>query len=193
MDAASQYALAYALTTTAGLRGFLALLAASIAIHLGWIHPSAGFAWLGTDSASLILAVFATLEVLGDKVPAVDHALHAISFVLRPVAAAILVGTTVHAASPGATYAMMAVGAVNALFIHGSAATVRAGSTIATFGLGNVLLSVGEDFIAVGGLAVSFAKPLLGAALALAFAVVIFAIGRIVVGRVRAAAPRRNR
>jgi uncharacterized membrane protein len=142
MDAASQYALAYALTTTAGLRGFLTLLAASLAIHLGWIHPSAQFAWLGSDGATIVLAACAAIEILADKIPAVDHALQALYFAVRPLAAAILVGATVHTDSPAALYAIMAAGAINALFIHGSAVTARAGSTVATFGLGNVVLSV---------------------------------------------------
>lgn len=193
MDATTQYALAYALTTTAGLRGFLTLLAASIAIHLGWIHPSPTFAWLGSSGAASVLAVFAVLEFLGDKIPAVDHALHAAYFVVRPVAAAILVGATVHVENPAAAYAMMAAGALNALVVHGSAATARAASSATTLGFGNVVLSFVEDAISLGGIIVAFAKPLLGGALALLFVAAIIVFARIVVGRVRALAPRRER
>jgi len=96
MDASGQFALAYALTTTAGLRGFLTLLAASLAAHYGWIHPAASFAWLGATSTMVVLALFTVIEFGADKVPAIDHALHAVSFAARPVAAAILVGGTVH-------------------------------------------------------------------------------------------------
>lgn len=193
MDAPSQYALAYALTTTAGLRGFLTLLAASIAIHLGWIHPSAAFAWLGADKASVVLAVFAVLEILGDKIPIVDHALHATYFLVRPIAAAILVGATVHTQSQPAIYAMMAAGAVNALFVHGSAATARAASTATTLGFGNALLSFAEDFLAAGGVVVAFAKPFLAATLCAVFVIGLLLAARSVIGKVREAAPRRER
>src|SRR5579863_1376366 len=176
MDAASQYALAYALTTTAGLRGFLAMLAASAAIHFGWIHPAAAYDWLGSDQATIVLAIFALLEVVADKVPAVDHALQLASFAIRPVAAAILVGATVHDASPAQTYGMMAVGAINALLVNGSAATVRAGSTITTFGFGNVVLSFVEDVVAFGGITIAFAKPVLAALLAVVFVVTLFVV-----------------
>jgi hypothetical protein len=193
VDAASQYALAYALTTTAGLRGFLTLLAGSIAIHLGWIHPSAAFAWLGADGASVVLAVFSVLEVLGDKVPFVDHALHATYFLVRPLAAAILVGATVHSESQTALYAMMAAGALNALVVHGSAATARAASSATTLGFGNVVLSVAEDLIAAGGIVLAFGKPLLAAVLCVVFVICLLLAARAVVGKVSEAAQRRER
>src|ERR1700730_9264213 len=110
LDATTQYALAYALTTTAGLRGFLTLFVASLAVHLGWIHPGATFQWLGSDGTTIVLGVFAVLEVLADKIPAVDHALHTVYFVVRPVAAAILVGATVHTDNLPSLYAMIAAG-----------------------------------------------------------------------------------
>lgn len=193
VDATSQYALAYALSTTAGLRGFLTLLAASIAAHFGWIHPSAAFAWLGSDGATAVLAVFATLEFLGDKIPAVDHALHGVYFVVRPLAAVILVGATVHPDGQRATYAMMAIGGLNALLVHGSAATARAGSTATTFGAGNVVLSFIEDLLAGAGIVVAFVKPIAGALLALAFVLVLAIFMRAVARRVRAGAPRHDR
>lgn len=193
MDATSQYALAYALTTTAGLRGFLTLLAASIAVHLGWIHPSAPFAWLGSDWATVILAAFAAVELLADKFPGIDHAMHAAYFLVRPVAAAILVGATVHSASSASLYSMMAIGGLNALLVHGSAATARAASSATTLGFGNLALSIVEDAIAFGGLTLAFSKPIVAAAVALAFVLALVLFARAAVTRVRSLAPRRER
>jgi uncharacterized membrane protein len=167
MDAAAQYALAYALTTTAGLRGFLTLFAASVAAHYHWIHPSAGFAWLGADGTVIVLGVFALLEMVADKVPAVDHALHAISFAARPLAAAVLVGGTVNTSNAAELYGLMAAGALNSLVVHSSSAATRAASSATTFGLANPLISVVEDVLTIIGLVVSFAFPILAAILAL--------------------------
>src|SRR5215469_5204374 len=141
LDATTQYALAYALTTTAGLRGFLTLLAASLAIHLGWIHPSAAYAWLGSDAATIVIAIFAVLEILADKIPVVDHAMQTLYFVARPVAAAMLVGATLHPDNATELYAMMAAGGLNALVVHGSVSTARVASTAVTAGIGNMALS----------------------------------------------------
>jgi len=167
MDAATQYALAYALTTTAGLRGFLTLFAASVAAHYHWIHPSAGFAWLGATGTVVVLGIFALLELVADKIPAVDHALHAVSFAARPVAAAILVGGTVTTSNSAALYGLMAAGALNSLVVHSSSAATRAASSATTFGLANPILSVVEDVLAIIGIVLSFIFPILAAILAL--------------------------
>lgn len=180
MDAATQYALAYALTTTAGLRGFLTLFAAAAAAHFHIIHPSAGFAWLGSDGAVIVLGVFALLEIAADKIPAVDHALHAVSFAARPAAAAILVGGTVNTSSPSELYALMAAGALNALVVHSSAAAARAASSATTLGAANPGISIVEDIIAIGGIIAAFAYPILAAILALILVItLIWAMRRI--------------
>jgi len=178
MDAATQYALAYALTTTAGLRGFLTLFAASLAAHYHVIHPSPAFAWLGAEGTVIVLGIFALLELSADKVPALDHALHAISFAARPVAAAILVGGTVNTSSPGELAGLMAAGALNALVVHTSSAAARAASSVTTMGIANPVLSVIEDVIAIGGLILSFAAPILAAILALIFVIALIVVGR---------------
>lgn len=178
MDATTQYALAYALTTTAGLRGFLTLFAASVAAHYHWIHPSPGFAWLGADGAVIVLGVFALLEMLADKIPAIDHALHAISFGVRPVAAAILVGGTVDTSNHAQLYGLMAAGALNALVVHGSSATARAASSATTLGVANPVISVVEDLIAIGGLILAFIYPVLAAILALLLVIALIVAAR---------------
>jgi len=192
-DPTAQYALAYALATTAGLRGFLTLLAASIAVHLHWIHPSAAFAWLGTDQATLVLALFAAFEIAADKFPIVDHAMQAVYFVVRPVAAAVVVGATVHPPDQAELYAMMAAGGLNALVVHGSSSTARAASTAATAGLGNALLSLLEDGVSAAGIVLAFAKPFAAAIAALVLVACIVIAARFAVARVRALAPRRDR
>ncbi len=167
MDAGTQYALAYALTTTAGLRGFLTLFAASVAAHYHWIHPSAGFLWLGASGTVVVLGIFALIELVADKVPWLDNALHTIAFAVRPVAAAILVGGTIDTSNSGALYGLMAAGALNALVVHGTSAAARATSTATTLGAANPALSVLEDLIAFAGLIVAFAYPILAAVLSL--------------------------
>jgi uncharacterized membrane protein len=178
MDASGQFALAYALTTTAGLRGFLTLFAASVAAHYGWIHPSGAFAWLGSDSTTVVFGIFALLEVLADKIPVVDHALHAVSFAVRPLAGAILVGGTIHTDNPGTLYTLMALGALNSLVVHSSSAAARAASTVGTLGAANAPISAGEDATAVGGIILAFLHPYLAAILAAigVFVLIVIAI-----------------
>ena len=185
MEATTEYALAFALTTTAGLRGFLALLIASLAAHAGWIHLNASYAWLGSDAASVVLAIFAVIEILADKIPFVDNALHLLYFVVRPAAAAILVGGTVHPPNQSDLIALMVVGALNAFVIHGASAAARAASTTSTFGTANTAMSFGEDVAALSGGALAIALPLLAGALAVAFLVVLLFVVRRMSSRAR--------
>jgi len=180
MDAATQFALAYALTATAGLRGFLTLFAAAVAAHYHLVRPSPDFEWLGSDGSLVVLGVFALLEIAADKIPAVDHALHAISFAVRPAAAAILVGGTVNMSNSTELIGLMAAGALNALLVHTSVAAARAASTATTLGVANPVLSFVEDGVTIAGIIVAFAFPIVAALLALVLVFsLIFAMRRI--------------
>jgi len=187
MDATGQYALAYALTTTAGLRGFLTLFAASVAAHYHWIHPSGASAWLASDAATVILGILALVELIADKIPAVDHALHAVSFAARPLAGAILVGGTIHTESAGTLYTLMTLGALNALIVHSSSATARAASTATTFALANAPISAGEDATAIFGIVLAFLHPYIAAILAALFVLALIVVV-VVIAAVRSGA-----
>jgi uncharacterized membrane protein len=112
MDPAT-FATAYTLSTSIGIRPFLTLGIASLAMHFGFLHPSAGFGFLGSNGATWLLAGLALVEFVGDKIPVVDHTLHVLHFATKPIAAALLVGSAVSATgSPDlATYALMGVAA----------------------------------------------------------------------------------
>jgi hypothetical protein len=189
MDPAAQYALAYALTTSAGLRGLLTLAAVSLAVHLGLFHPPQSFAWLGSDTVTLVLVLVAAVEVLGDKVPLVDHAFHTVQLVLKPAAAAILVGGIVHTQHPAELYALMALGALNALGVHAISATTRGASTALTAGVANPGISLVEDFVAVALILCALLAPVLAAGIAIVLTVLIVRGGRAVWRRARSAKP----
>lgn len=189
MDQA-QFASAYALTTSIGLRPFLTLALASLAMHFGYLHPSTPFAYLGSDGATIVLAVLAVLEFAGDKVPAVDNALHVVHFAIKPVAAALLVGSALPDPSGAGAYAAMGLGALNALGVHTASATARGASTAMTLGVGNPVLSFAEDGVTVTTVAAAFVAPFLAAA----FAVLVTCVLAVVAIRVfRMVARRRAR
>jgi hypothetical protein len=146
MDA-QQFAAAYALATAIGLRAFITLALASAAMHLGYLHPSPSFAWLGSNGATAALGALAILEFASEKVPVLDHFMHAIHFATKPIAAAVLVGSLVpedNGTIGAATYAMMGAGALDALGVHAASATVRTGSILTP-----VLAAVGAALITV--------------------------------------------
>ncbi len=173
MDA-SQFATAYALSTSVGLRPFLTLALAALAIHFGYLHPVMRFDFLGSDGAAIVLGILALIEFFADKVPYVDHMVHVLHFAAKPIAAAVLVGSIIPDGSTPdlATTGLMALGAANALGVHGGVAALRGASTATTGGLGNPVLSLIEDVIAVVGVVIAFVAPFLGAALAVVLTIV---------------------
>ena len=177
MDSAAQYALAYALTTSAGIRALLPLALVSVAAHLGYVHPPQPFGWLGSTSVSAVLIAFAAAELLADKIPLLDHVLHFTQIVTKPAAAAILVGGTAHPQNHDVLIGLMVLGALNALGVHAATSSVRVASTATTGGLANPVLSVFEDAATLTMTVLAFVAPFLAALLAL---VAVFVIVRVV-------------
>ena len=176
-----QFAAMYALTTSIGLRAFTTLALASLAMHFGYLHPSPAFAWLGSDGATAALAALALVELGSDKIPIVDHFVHAIHFATKPVAAAVLVGSLMPDAGASlgpADYAAMGAGALNALGVHTVSATARGASTVTTAGFANPLISTVEDGVAVAGTALAIFLPILAAVGALALTVACLFVAR---------------
>ncbi len=179
MDAAA-FATAYALSTSIGLRPFLTLALASLAMHFGYLHPAAPFAYLGSDGATWLLGALAAAEFVGDKVPIVDHTFHVLHFATKPVAAALLVGSMVPDGGTidTGTYALMGLGALNALGVHGGVTAVRAASTTMTLGTANPFVSLLEDVAAVTGTVLALALPFVAATLAAAMTLIVLLVVR---------------
>jgi len=174
MDAGGQYALAYALTATAGIRALLPLVLLSLAVHIGYVHPPSGFAWLGGMNVTIILAAVALVEMLADKVPLLDHALHVAQIVAKPAAADILVGGTTHVQNHDVLVGLMILGALNALGVHSFTSSLRVASTATTAGVANPFISVIEDVFVVAGSILAFLVPYVAAAVC-ALATIILA------------------
>jgi len=192
VDAPTQYALAYVLSSTAGVRAFVTLLAVSLALHWGFLpSPAHQFAWLASDGALAVLVAASILEVLGDKIPLVDHALHAIQTVAKPLAGAVIASAVVAPDNDPSAILLGVLGGVNALTIHGVSATARAASTATTGGLANPIISVLEDGLAIGGILLGWFMPFFSAAVVLGLTILGLICVRRLVGYVAAHRERR--
>lgn len=150
-----------ALAAACGIRAFLPLLALSIAAKLHWLALKPELAWIGQDPALWTFAIATAIEVMGDKVPTVDHALDAVGTVLRPAAAALAAyALFVDLPTPWSQIFALILGGA-ALGLHLGKAGLRIGSTGTTGGLGNPILSILEDLFSVGMIIVGFFLPLL--------------------------------
>jgi len=156
-------ALAIALAASAGLRAWLPLLLAGGLARLGVLDLGPSFQFLASNKALVLFGVAAVIEVVGDKIPAVDHALDLIGTPLRPAAGALLAASVLGTVTDPLTSLVLgtAVGAPSALVPHAAKAAVRAASTTMTGGLANPLLSVIEDAISILTFVLAVLVPLL--------------------------------
>ena len=187
MDSSS-FATAYALSTSIGLRPFVTLALASLAMHVGYLHVAPAFAFLGAGGTTWLLGALAAVELVADKVPAVDHVLHLLHFGIKPVAAAILVGGalgTTAGAPDAPTYAAMGVAALNALGVHSGVTAIRGASTAMTLGIANPVVSLAEDGVALVTTLLAVFAPFVGAMLALAIGVGAIVVLRILYRELR--------
>jgi uncharacterized protein DUF4126 len=159
-------ALGIGLAACAGLRAWLPLLLAGALARAGFIELGASFRFISSNRALVLFAVATLVEMAGDKVPAVDHALDALSTVLRPAVGALLAASVMWQISDPLTAIALgvAVGAPSALVPHAAKSLLRAGSTALTGGLANPVLSLLEDVAAVALFVLAVVVPVLVAA-----------------------------
>jgi hypothetical protein len=160
-------ALAIALAASAGLRAWLPLLLAGGLARLGVLDLGPSFQFLASNKALVIFAVATVIEIAGDKIPAVDHALDLIGTPLRPAAGALLASSVLGTVSDPLTAIVLgtAVGAPSALVPHAAKSALRAASTATTAGLANPLISLVEDAVSLVTFLLAVLVPLLVVAL----------------------------
>ena len=156
-------ALAIALAASAGLRAWLPLLLAGGLARFGVLDLGPSYQFLASNKALVLFGVATAIELVGDKVPAVDHALDAIGTLLRPAAGALLAASVLGTVSDPLSSAVLgtAVGAPSALVPHAAKSALRVAATATAAGLANPLLSLLEDLISVVTFVLAILAPLL--------------------------------
>jgi uncharacterized membrane protein len=161
------------LAIPAGLNAYIPLLVVAVAQHLGWIELAEPYALLGEWWAVALVAVLLAIEMVADKVPAVDHVNDAIQTFVRPAAGGLLF---VAAASPAAEWVHPAVwvvaGVLVAGSVHAAKATTRPAVNASTGGVGTPIVSLAEDVAAFAATVVALLAPVLVAVVAVAIIVV---------------------
>lgn len=183
------YCTALGLATAAGLNAWLPLLATGLlARYTDVIHLSGTWSALEDTWVLVALAVVAAADFVGDKIPAVDHALHAAGTVIAPVTGVVaaLSSSSALDVSPAL---MTVIGIVAAETSHGTRMAIRPFSTVTTGGAGNPLLSLIEDLLSAGLSLIAILLPVLALVLVVALLVLAWrAIRRLRLRRTQRAA-----
>jgi hypothetical protein len=154
---------AFGLSSSAGLNAYLPLfMVALIARYTDLVHLNSPWNVLENGWVIGVLGVLLLIEMLVDKVPAVDTINDTIQTFVRPVAGAILFASS--AGVIGETHPVLAVicGLILAGGVHAVKATARPVVTGTTGGLLNPVISLVEDVIAFVVSLLSILAPVLG-------------------------------
>lgn len=155
------------LAGAAGLNAYIPLLMLALAGRLGYADLNAPYDALSSNVGIVVLLVLLAVEVLADKIPGVDHVNDVINTVVRPAAGAVLFLSSNGAGTLHPAVAAV-LGLVSAGGMHALKATGRPLVTATTGGLGNPVVSVLEDIVAIVLALLALLAPLLVALLLLA-------------------------
>lgn len=163
------------LAAACGFRVFVPLLVVAVAkrADLG-ILPSAGFNWLDSDVALVVLAAATALEIGAYYVPWVDNLLDTIATPAAGVAgtAAMMGMTGAAGLDPALQWGLGLIGGGgSAVAVQGLTVVTRAASTLSTGGLGNPVVATGEN---VGSAALATAAVITGPVVFVAVVAVVF-------------------
>lgn len=170
------------LAASTGLNTFLPMFLLAAAAHFQVFDAhqllNGNFAWVASGGALAALAIATVFEVVGDKIPAVDHFLDAIGTVARPAVGAFAAASVFNGDPASAALAGLIVGAPTALGFHTIKAGTRAASSATTMGVGNPILSTLEDIAAVLMTIVAILSPVVVPLLLLVLALVLWKMWR---------------
>ena len=154
----------FALAACVGLRMFLPLFAAGVLARMGLLELGAKFQWMASTPALVVFGSAMAFEILADKIPGLDHALHAAEAFVKPVAATVLAASLLPQLDPATAMVVgLIAGGTAAGVVQVARGTTRVASTMLTGGLANPLLSLTDDAMATVGVALSFIVPLIAA------------------------------
>jgi hypothetical protein len=150
------------LAAAAGLRAFLPPLLVGVLARLDLIPLRDDLQWLASTPVLIVLGTAVILELLGDKIPVLDHGLDVLGTVLKPASGALMLAAPLLDLSPAMTLlAALLVGGTVAGTVHLTKSGLRLASTGTTAGLGNPALSLAEDGLSASGTLLAVFAPLL--------------------------------
>ncbi len=191
MDALFGIITAFGLSASAGLNAYIPLLVVGVIAHYtDWIKLTAPYDLLANPWILILVGLLLIVEMLADKVPAVNHINDIIQTVFRPAAGAIVFASSAHVITGVHPLLALACGLLVAGGVHTvKSVAVRPAVTATTGGAGNVPVSIAEDVTSTVLSILSIVIPVLVAViLVILVSLVIWWFWRRAVQRSKAAA-----
>jgi hypothetical protein len=162
----------FGLATAAGLNAYIPLLAMGLLGRFtDLITLPHTWSWLENGWVIAIVAILLVVEIVADKVPALDSVNDVVQTFVRPTAGGIVFGSGTAAQTAAVTdpgefartgqWVPIAIGVVTALVVHLTKTTVRPAANVATAGFAAPVLSTLEDITSVALVFIAILIPAL--------------------------------
>jgi hypothetical protein len=172
MDLLTGIFTAFGLSASAGLNAYIPLLLVGLlARYTNLINLSQPWDTLANPWIILMLCVLVIIEMLADKVPAVNHINDLIQTLIRPAAGAIAFAASANVVTDISPVLALAAGLLVAGTVHvAKAGAVRPMVTATTGGAGNIPVSIAEDVVSTVLSFLAIVLPILVGTLLIVFA-----------------------
>ncbi|MCL4271989.1 MAG: DUF4126 family protein [Anaerolineales bacterium] len=169
---------AFGLSASAGLNAYIPLLVVGVIAHYfpNTLKLAQPFDLLANPWILILLGILVIIEMVADKVPAVNHINDIIQTIVRPAAGAIAFAASANVITDVNPVLALACGLLVAGSVHTvKAAAVRPAVTATTGGAGNIPVSIAEDIIAFLSSVLAIMIPIvMGTILIVLFAFIIW-------------------
>ena len=181
-EAISGLSAAFGLSGSAGLNAYIPLLVVALAARFPMSDPlvklQAPFDLLGSWWAIGLIAVLLVIEIVADKIPAIDTVNDGIQTFVRPAAGAILFAGSANVVTDIHPILALGAGLLVAGGVHATKAAARPVVTVSTAGVGNPVVSTLEDIVAAVVSLLTVFLPIIAAILLLGFLIFIIYVVR---------------
>jgi hypothetical protein len=155
---------AFGLSASAGLNAYIPLLVIGVVAHYFPDTLKLNQPWdlIANPWILILLGILVIIEMLADKVPAVNHVNDLIQTIIRPVAGAIAFAASAKVITDIHPVLALACGLLVAGSVHAvKAGAIRPAVTATTGGAGNIPVSIAEDIVSFGTSLLAILIPLL--------------------------------
>jgi hypothetical protein len=149
MDSSALLLTGIGLAAAAGLNAYIPLLLCGLLARFDVLDLAAPYDLLASNTALAVLTVLLAIEVLADKIPAVDSLNDVVQTVLRPASGALLFAAAASGNAQWVQVLALVAGLVTAGTVHGAKAVARPMINVSTAGTGGPVVSVVEDAVSI--------------------------------------------
>ena len=167
---------AFGLSASAGLNAYIPLIVVGVIAHYtDWITLSTPWDLLANPWVLIVLGILVIIEMLADKIPAVNHINDAIQTFVRPAAGAIAFAASANVITDINPVLALVCGLLVAGSVHAvKSIAVRPVVTATTGGAGNVPVSIAEDVFSTVMSILAIVVPILVAIILIVMIVIFF-------------------